>query len=377
MKNKFELSSEEIKRILSLHESAAKRHYLSEQYNPIYNQQMEKFRQSQTQQQKTQQPQQNTKQQVQTLESYTTKNDLTLEQDVALTSMLNNPGNEIKLFKGATFVKSTKNPKMLVSTNAVFQFVDSTSGKLAKSWDAYFSVIPTDTKSATFYGSKGDYLYYGCDTGKFTTNAARKGNQNVNFYAEDGASVGLVNILKKVCAYQVKPKTQIDNNKNQKPETQIDNSKKPQLTPEQKLKRANGCGFKTWDEYAKSGWKCIPPNKDNKVVQKQPKPIKLNPSEEEQCQLLGDETYSYAKQKNRWFYTIDNVNWYEITNNKKAVTILTDPTKGCKNIKELVAFIPPPVTDVDFSQVPIETQVQNTTAKTNTAPDQDNEERPA
>jgi hypothetical protein len=354
MKNKFELSSEEIKRILSLHESAAKRHYLSEQYNPIYNQQMEKFRQSQTQQQKTQQPQQNTKQQVQTLESYTTKNIATFE------NAKNYRYNELKIFNGATFIKSKNIPDVLVSTNAVIQFVGTKGGTLMTG--PFSSDKAVDNNKATF---RGKNLYYGCKQGKFYTEFAKNNNVYETYYAEDGASVGLVNILKKVCAYQVKP------------ETQIDNSKKPQLTPEQKLKRANGCGFKTWDEYAKSGEKCIPPNKDNKVVQKQPKPIKLNPSEEEQCQLLGDETYSYAKQKNRWFYTIDNVNWYEITNNKKAVAILTDPTKGCKNIKELVAFIPPPVVDVDFSQVPIETQVQNTTAKTNTAPDQDNEERPA
>jgi len=65
--------------------------------------------------------------------------------------------------------------------------------------------------------------------------------------------------------------------------------------------------------------------------------------------LADDKTWSYATKNKRWYTSKDGKNWIDITNNSKAVKILTDPVKGCKNVKEITSFVPTEIDFVDFS----------------------------
>jgi hypothetical protein len=81
---------------------------------------------------------------------------------------------------------------------------------------------------------------------------------------------------------------------------------------------------------------------------KKPKTFKLKLSDEERCVLPDDKSWNYAKQKDRWFASKNNIDWFDITNKKKAITILK--TK-CKSLKDFLSFVPPVVTD-DNNMVP-------------------------
>lgn len=83
------------------------------------------------------------------------------------------------------------------------------------------------------------------------------------------------------------------------------------------------------------------------------KTIKMNPSEKEKCYLADDKTWSYATKNKRWYASKDGKNWFDITNNSKAVKILTDPVNGCKNLKEITSFVPPPEVEFGSPDIPL------------------------
>ena len=81
---------------------------------------------------------------------------------------------------------------------------------------------------------------------------------------------------------------------------------------------------------------------DTKTGNKKPKIFKLKLSDEERCVLPNDKKWNYAKQKDRWFASKNNVDWFDITNKKNAISVLKT---GCKSIKDFLSFVPPVVTD--------------------------------
>jgi hypothetical protein len=101
-------------------------------------------------------------------------------------------------------------------------------------------------------------------------------------------------------------------------------------------------GVKTNDEKSKISGKKL------KIGNKTPKTFKLKLSNEERCVLPDDKSWNYAKQKDRWFASKNNIDWFDITNKKKAITILKT---GCKSLKDFLSFVPPVVTD-DNNMVP-------------------------
>jgi hypothetical protein len=81
---------------------------------------------------------------------------------------------------------------------------------------------------------------------------------------------------------------------------------------------------------------------DTKTGNKKPKIFKLKLSDEERCVLPNDKKWNYAKQKDRWFASKNNVDWFDITNKKNAISVLKT---GCKSIKDFLSFVPPVITD--------------------------------
>lgn len=147
-------------------------------------------------------------------------------------------------------------------------------------------------------GTGTGVVYYGCYKGKFGINIKTGISEyGKNTWYDQGGN--LVKTLKPICLAKV--------------------DKKEEVTPKQDK---------------------VTPKKN----QGKQKTIKLNPTEEQQCQLLGDKDWLYAKKGNQWFASRDKTNWFDITNNKAAVDKLV---AGCKNIKELVAFTPPPATEYE------------------------------
>jgi hypothetical protein len=88
----------------------------------------------------------------------------------------------------------------------------------------------------------------------------------------------------------------------------------------------NGKKIKTWEE--------ITGKKTSEVINK-PKTIKLKFTDEEICELPNDKKWHYATQGDKWYASKNNIDWFDITNNKKAVNILKT---GCKNLKKVLSF---------------------------------------
>jgi len=102
------------------------------------------------------------------------------------------------------------------------------------------------------------------------------------------------------------------------------------------------------------------------------KTIKLTLSDEEKCLLPNDNVWQYAKQKDRWFASKNGIDWFDITNNSKATTLLKS---SCKSLKDILAFIPPVISDDEtLPPIPTSPDSKNVISKNN-APDMDNEVR--
>jgi len=150
MKNLFEIDSNEIKRILSLHKESTKNQYLnviSEQAKPA-------------------------------VESFT------LDKAINLENASDKRLSELKLFKGATFKIANKN---LLYSRTKFKLVNSTIGTA--------STNLTD-----------GVIWYRCDTFKFSV----KGVESIKYFNEDEKISNFSNNLKNLCAKSktfVKPAT--------------------------------------------------------------------------------------------------------------------------------------------------------------------------
>lgn len=271
--NLFKIDSEEIKRILSLHEESTKTQYL----NVL------------------------TEQLSQNNDSYTLAYNINLENTKS-------NAHELKLFKGTVFRQSGKQG-ILKSNNIKFQYVNTASGK------------------PDYDGAKSGVVYYKCNTGKFFV----PGN-NESFYIEPSMNrEPIAEGIKKVCnykqgtfinknesvigeKYKVYPNTKfnkvtqgatfsvvtINTNPltglgqkfkalfnckdskfyiNNEALTETNNKKltstlfkqycssqvKPagqqpvvQKSVDPKLEKAQKCGHKSWEEYKASKWKCTP-----------------------------------------------------------------------------------------------------------------------
>jgi len=139
MRNLFEVDSNEMRRILSLHKESTKKQYLnviSEQTNPDG-------------------------------QSFTLSNDVNLENETSGQS-------ELKLFKGAVFKIANKN---LLYSKTNYQFAGTMFGN-------------TGGKKAT-----PGVIWYRCDTGKYSV----KGQDSVKYYSP-ADNPGLNEIAKNLCA---------------------------------------------------------------------------------------------------------------------------------------------------------------------------------
>ena len=280
MKNLFEINSDEMKRILSLHETSTKQQYL----NIL-----------------TEQVSQNN-------DSYT------LAYSVNLENTKTN-AHELKLFKGTVFTQSGKQG-ILKSNPIKFQYVNTMSGQprstnngvvyykcktgkffipgnnesfyfepnmnrdvaaegikkvcnykpgtfinknqatIGKKYTVYpntkFNKV---TQGATFtvttitagvggFGSKFNALF-NCKDSKFYINKEA--------LTEDNGNKLTSTLIKQFCSSQVKP---VDPNKTVDPNKKtVDPNKK---TVDPKLDKAQKCGHKSWEEYKKSNWACTP-----------------------------------------------------------------------------------------------------------------------
>lgn len=140
MKNLFEIDSNEIKRILSLHEESTKKQYLnviSEQAKPA-------------------------------VESFT------LDKSIDLENASDKNLGELRLFKGATFKIANKN---LLYSRTKFKLVDSTAG----------TALTNLTDGV---------IWYRCNTFKFSV----KGQESSKFFNEDEKISNFSNNLKNLCA---------------------------------------------------------------------------------------------------------------------------------------------------------------------------------
>lgn len=230
MKNLFEIDSDEIKRILSLHETSTKQQYLN----------LISETRSQTQAEiDAEYASKNGKYDL-GVNSYTLVSNINLENTKINT-------HELKIFKGTVFTQSGKQG-ILKSNTIKFQYVNTGSGQVEK--------------------ANSGVVYYKCQTGKFFI----PGN-NESFYF-DGADIRgpIAQGVKKVCIYKpVGP--------NQKPsgsgpvDPKLEKAQKcghksyadyqksnwactPTPTVDPKLEKAQKCGHKSWEEYQKSNWTC-------------------------------------------------------------------------------------------------------------------------
>jgi hypothetical protein len=159
MRNLFEVDSNEIKRILSLHEESTKKQYLN-----VLSEQM------------------------------------TLNQPVVLTNQTTPGVNDITLPKDTAFKKSTIKDILITDKIQYKMFA-----------------IPAAVE-------------YNCVTGKFKVQGANELYNSENLETK---------YLKPYCE-------------------KVKQTNAATLTPEQQLQKAKKCGFKDWDSYKKSGWKCTP-----------------------------------------------------------------------------------------------------------------------
>jgi hypothetical protein len=108
--------------------------------------------------------------------------------------------NELRIFKGAKFVPNFKGK---LYANTKFQFVDTDSGEVQRSYDkSGGDPWDSENKLFTFKGN----VYYNCSTFKFTA----PDKSTFEYYAEEAAAVGLQKQLVNLCkraADQGKAKT--------------------------------------------------------------------------------------------------------------------------------------------------------------------------
>lgn len=170
MKKKlFDIESDEVKRILSLHEERTKSQYLT-----IISEEIPNIKYNAVPTLNTKTP----KQQPVGKESYT------IGKDFSYYDLENTAFNkdELRLMTGTKFVKSTKNPSMLITQSVRVDFPQNLTGTVEKS----------DTSTAN--------VYYNCKYGKFgiTNVKGNTSNNKFNWYDEEKR---LTSQLKQVCQY--------------------------------------------------------------------------------------------------------------------------------------------------------------------------------
>ena len=218
MKNLFEIDSNEIKRILLLHEESTKKQYLnviSEQEIPLvnygnYNPYQQAFENEKLA--KDKKPQNNG------VRSFSLNLNCNLES-------VSKTGWELRLFKSAVFNISKEN---LLYSKTQLQKFSTWSGN--ESGKPYSGIV-----------------WYNCKSGKFSV----KGSENEEkYYLPPGYDTFKTNLLS-LC------KTSKTNNLK---DPKIEDGKKS-LNSQEKQARAEKCGYANWEKYRDGQWACPKTNK--------------------------------------------------------------------------------------------------------------------
>lgn len=222
MKKLFDIGGDEMRRILSLHESATQRQYLNEvdsEFNPNDSRDAisSNVAQNMAAKMKTaKEQQQNSNPQFYKMNSdtYFLKNNKTISVNK----------NDLKIFKGITFRKSTKDPNLLYAkSNAQFS---NPSGSIMKDFDS------GDKEEITF----PTRIYYRCNGQYFSTDAAKKDGKYEKYSDNQG---GLKNELNKVC----KSKLETPKDKTVKPEVKQPGTKQPVSQEKQQTFSQQNTGY--------------------------------------------------------------------------------------------------------------------------------------
>jgi hypothetical protein len=195
MKKLFDIGGDEMRRILSLHESSTQKQYLNVLNeggvsSNVAQNMAAKMNAAKEQQQKSKNYKINSDQ-------YFLKNNKTITKI----------GNDFKIFRGATFNISPKDPDLLVAKTKI-QFV---SGNNKDNITTGFDDNVTTTDSAKYTFSTN--VYFRCSTQQFSNGVAKKDGKYEKYSDSQG---GLKNELLKLCKLAPKSK-----NQNKKEETKV------------------------------------------------------------------------------------------------------------------------------------------------------------
>jgi hypothetical protein len=223
MKKLFDIGGDEMRRILSLHESATQRQYLNEvdsEFNPNDSREAISSNVAQNMAAKinaAKEQQQNSNPQFYKMNSdtYFLKNNQTISFNK----------NDLKIFKGITFRKSTKDPNLLYAKSNA-QFSNPKNGNVMKDFDS------SDKEEITF----PTRIYYRCNGQYFSTDAAKKDGKYEKYSDNQG---GLKNELNKVC----KSKLETPKDKTVKPEVKQPGTKQPVSQEKQQTFSQQNTGY--------------------------------------------------------------------------------------------------------------------------------------
>ena len=218
MKNIFDVDSNEIKRILSLHEESTKKQYLNVISEDNGEGSYASFDPTQYDYSKVFQKSKVTTKQLNEPRSFSLNLNCNLES-------VSKTGWELRLFKSAVFNISKEN---LLYSKTQLQKFSTWSGN--ESGKAYSGIV-----------------WYNCKSGKFSV----KGSENEEkYYLPPGYDTFKTNLLS-LC------KTSKTNNLK---DPKIENGKKS-LNSQEKQARAEKCGYANWQKYKEGQWTCPKTNK--------------------------------------------------------------------------------------------------------------------
>jgi hypothetical protein len=224
MKKLFDIGGDEMRRILSLHESSTQKQYLNvlnegggasevAGYGGVSSNVAQNMAAKMN---AAKEQQQNSNPQFYNMNSdtYFLKNNKTISVNK----------NDLKIFKGITFRKSTKDPNLLYAkSNAQFS---NPSGRIMKNFDS------GDKEEITF----PTRIYYRCNGQYFSTDAAKKDGKYEKYSDNQG---GLKNQLNKVC----KSKLETPKDKTVKPEVKQPGTKQPVSQEKQQTFSQQNTGY--------------------------------------------------------------------------------------------------------------------------------------